>query len=77
MECFHCKGELLSGVAPYSVDRNGYLVAWDALPAWVCSACHEPMFEARVVAAIEETLRGIDRIMATMSREPPDVRGSP
>ena len=42
MECMHCKGRMVRGTAPFSLDRNGYHVSWDAIPAWVCSQCGEP-----------------------------------
>lgn len=66
-ECIHCKGDMRHGVAPFSVDRKGYHVSWDALPAWVCLQCGEPYFESVVVAAIEETLRNIDRTTADLA----------
>ena len=34
MECIHCKGRMKRGTAPFSLDRNGYHVSWDAVPAW-------------------------------------------
>jgi YgiT-type zinc finger domain-containing protein len=42
MECMHCRGRMIRGTAPFSLDRNGYHVSWDAIPAWVCSQCGEP-----------------------------------
>lgn len=60
-ECVHCKGDMRQSTAPFSVDRNGYHVSWDALPAWVCTQCGEPSFAASVVDAIQETLQSIDR----------------
>lgn len=52
MECIHCKGRMVRGVAPFSTDRKGYHVAWDAVPAWICHQCGEPYFEAREDANI-------------------------
>jgi len=63
-ECMHCKGDLKRGTAPFSVDRDRYHVAWNALPAWICTQCGEPYFEPPIVAAIEESLRNIDRATA-------------
>jgi len=37
MECLHCKGRMERGTAPFSVDRHGYHVRWDAIAAWVCT----------------------------------------
>lgn len=44
------------GTAPFSVDRNGYHIRWDALPAWVCDQCGEPLFETAEVDQIEHAL---------------------
>ena len=63
-ECVHCRGDMEPSTAPFSVDRNGYHVSWDALPAWICTQCGEPYFEAPVVDAIEQTLQSIDRTTA-------------
>ena len=63
-ECMHCKGDLKRGAAPFSVDRDRYHVSWNALPAWICTQCGEPYFEPAIVAAIEESLRNIDRATA-------------
>ena len=34
MECIHCKGRMKRGTAPFSLDRNGYHISWDAILAW-------------------------------------------
>ncbi len=61
MECLHCKGQMVHGAAPFSLDRNGYHVSWDAVPAWVCTQCGEPYFESREVDLIQKALEGLDR----------------
>jgi YgiT-type zinc finger domain-containing protein len=47
VECVVCRGALVKGTAPFSVDRDGYHLYWDAVPAWVCTQCGEPLFEGR------------------------------
>lgn len=66
-DCVHCKGELKRATAPFSIDRNGYHVTWDALPAWVCTQCGEPTFETAVVAAIQRTLQDLDRTASDLT----------
>jgi YgiT-type zinc finger domain-containing protein len=61
MQCIHCKGRMKRGTAPFSLDRNGYHVSWDAVPAWKCTQCGEPFFEAREVDLIQNVLRDLDR----------------
>jgi len=43
------------------VERSGYHVHWDAIPAWVCTQCGEPLFEAREVDLIQQALVALDR----------------
>ena len=61
MECFYCKGQMLKGHAPYSVDRNGYHIVWESVPAWVCSQCGEALFEESTVNHIQNALQTVDR----------------
>lgn len=61
MVCIHCKGHMKQGTAPFSIDRDGYHVHWNAIPAWVCTQCHEPYFEAREVEVIQNALASLDR----------------
>jgi YgiT-type zinc finger domain-containing protein len=60
MNCIHCKGAMKRGTAPFSVDRKGYHIRWDAIPAWVCSQCGEPYFEEHEVQLIQATLSALD-----------------
>ncbi len=60
MKCVHCKGEMRRATAPFSVDRHGFHLRLDAVPAWVCSQCGEVYFEEREVSAIQEALRAIE-----------------
>lgn len=61
MECLKCKGRLVKGTAPFSVDRSGYHLHWDAVPAWVCTQCGEPLFEGYEVDVIQEATKALDR----------------
>ena len=67
MECMHCKGRMVRSTAPFSLDRNGYHVAWDAIPAWVCPQCGEPFFESREVDLIQRALAELDRETAALA----------
>lgn len=61
MECLHCKGKMIRGSAPFSVDRNGYHLTWESVPAWVCTQCGEAFFEENEVNHIQKALRQVDR----------------
>lgn len=56
MNCIHCHGQMKHSQAPFHVDRNGYNLVLDAVPAWVCGQCGEAYFEEREVAAIQSTV---------------------
>jgi YgiT-type zinc finger domain-containing protein len=60
MKCIHCSGEMNRGIAPFHVDRNGYHLLLDAVPAWICSQCGETYFEESEVDSIQQAIRGID-----------------
>ena len=69
MECFYCKGKMVKGKAPLSVDRNGYHISWDAIPAWVCTQCGEPFFEEKEVNHIQKALRKVDQETTTLTSQ--------
>ena len=54
--------------APFSADRNGYHISWDAIPAWVCSQCGEPYFEEEQVEHIQAALLKVDEETRTLSK---------
>jgi YgiT-type zinc finger domain-containing protein len=58
---------MVRGTVPLSLDRNGYHVAWDAIPAWVCTQCGEPFFESREVDLIQRELTELDRESAALA----------
>ncbi|NJK76329.1 MAG: YgiT-type zinc finger protein [Richelia sp. CSU_2_1] len=66
MECLCCRNKMRRGTAPFTIDRNGYRVSWDNIPAWVCDRCGEVLFESREVDLIQEALVGLDRETATL-----------
>jgi len=61
MQCIHCQGQMKRGSAPFSIDRKGYHIHWVAIPAWVCTQCGEPHFEAKEVDLIQKALTILDR----------------
>jgi len=48
------------------VDRKGYHLLLDAVPAWVCVQCGEAYFQEAEVEAIQEALRGLDDRLAKL-----------
>lgn len=60
-------------MAPFSLDRKGYHVSWDAVPAWVCIQCGEPYFESREVELIQKALVGLDRESSALAAAGPSA----
>lgn len=60
MECYHCKGTMAKGHAPFGANRHGYYIAWESIPAWVCTQCGEALFEEKAVNYIQKALQQLD-----------------
>lgn len=56
----YCKGTMEYKTAPFQIDRKGYHLVLDAVPAWVCSQCGEAYFENTEVDTIQDVLRTLD-----------------
>jgi YgiT-type zinc finger domain-containing protein len=54
------------GAAPFRVDRSGYHLVLDTVPAWVCSQCGEPYFEEQQVDEIQEVIALVDEKTRTL-----------
>lgn len=61
MNCIHCRGQMERGTAPFHVDRKGYHLVIDVVPAWICQQCGEVYFEEAEVESIQEAIRLLDR----------------
>lgn len=60
MKCMYCQGQMERGTAPFHIDRNGYHLLFDRIPAWVCSQCGEVYFEEGEVDSIQAVVRAVD-----------------
>ncbi len=61
MTCIHCKGRMERKSAPFQIDRKGYHLTLDEIPAWVCTQCGEVYFEESEVEAIQEVIQSLDQ----------------
>jgi YgiT-type zinc finger domain-containing protein len=55
------------GRAPFHVDRNGYHLSLDSVPAWICGQCGEAYFEEREVESIQRLLMQLDKQAAELA----------
>jgi YgiT-type zinc finger domain-containing protein len=67
MKCMHCRGKTSRIQAPFHIDRKGYHLSLEAVPAWVCGQCGEPYFEEHDVKAIQRLLHQLDRQTANLA----------
>lgn len=70
MECLYCQGKMERSIAPFHVDRKGYHLTLDAIPAWVCMQCGEVYFEEAEIEAIQEVIRAIEQRTEKMELVP-------
>jgi YgiT-type zinc finger domain-containing protein len=61
MKCLECQGSMTRGTAPFHVDRKGYHLLFDKVPAWVCSQCGEVLFGETEVETIQSAIESVDR----------------
>ena len=61
MECHLCKGKMKKGDTSYVLNRKGYHLVLDKVPAYICEQCGEPYFEVQEVNLIQDMIREIDR----------------
>ncbi len=61
MNCIHSHGQMKRSNVPFHVDRNGYHLMFDTVPAWVCDQCSEAYFEEREVTVIQSAIKGLDQ----------------
>jgi YgiT-type zinc finger domain-containing protein len=61
MECLYCKAQMKRRTAPFTIDRNGDRISWDAIPGWVCEQSGESLFETKEVDTIQDVLTVSDR----------------
>ncbi|MFZ4728729.1 MAG: YgiT-type zinc finger protein [Pseudanabaena sp.] len=61
MECIYCKGHTEKKTAPFSIQKNGYYLHWDAIPAFVCDQFGEVYFAKHEVDVIQSAISQLDR----------------
>ena len=59
MRCLRCQGPVERGMAPVHVERAGYRLAWEQVPAWICTRCDLAYFEPREVESVQRALKAL------------------
>ena len=59
MRCLRCQGPVEKGTAPVRLEGEGYRLAWEEVPAWVCTRCELAYFEPDQVETEQKALRAM------------------
>ncbi|MCB0230032.1 MAG: YgiT-type zinc finger protein [Anaerolineae bacterium] len=70
MYCLNCQGELKPGKTSYTINRNGYHLIIDDVPALVCEQCQEPLFTEEAVQLVQQMIRSLDARRAELTLIP-------
>lgn len=64
MKCLLCKGEMEKSQVTYTIDRKGYHLFLEKIPAYVCSQCGEKYFEEKEIDAIQNMIKALEDRLA-------------
>ncbi len=67
MKCMYCQGIMERKTAPFNINRKGYAITWNAIPAWVCEQCGEFYFESKEVDKIQKALLLLEQETAELT----------
>ncbi len=65
MRCLRCQGAVERGTAPVQLEGEGYRLAWEQVPAWVCKRCDLAYFEPDEVETVRQALRAMRTLKTT------------
>jgi len=63
MKCLFCNGTMEKSTVSYTIDRRGYHLFIEKIPAYICSQCREKHFEEKEVKAIQDMVKSLEQKM--------------
>ena len=60
MRCLLCQGEMEKSLVSYTIDRKGYHLYIEKVPAMVCTRCGERYFDEQETEAIQGMIRSLE-----------------
>jgi len=66
MKCPMCEGNMEPTKVSHTIDRRGYHLFLEEIPAMVCVRCGEKVFAEREVAAIQDMVRILEEKLAAV-----------
>ena len=61
MTCLFCSGKLKKASVAYTVNRKGYHLYIEKVPAHVCTRCGEKFFDEKEAATIQNALINFEK----------------
>jgi len=61
MKCLSCRGILKKGHTSFRVERKGFQLFFESIPAWVCSQCGEALLEEFAVKTIQDATEAFEK----------------
>lgn len=68
MKCLFCNGEMEKTSVSYSVDRKGYHIYIEKIPALECVQCGERYFEEAEVKAIQDMIQSFEDKLVNITK---------
>ena len=68
MKCLLCKGEMEKSTVSYVVNRKGYHIYVESIPAFVCSQCGERYFDEKEVDAIQDMIITFEEKLSNVAK---------
>jgi YgiT-type zinc finger domain-containing protein len=62
MKCLYCQAPVERTTTEVQVDRNGYHLSWQSVPAWVCTRCDQAYFESQEVDMVRRAVSAMTRL---------------
>lgn len=62
MKCLYCQAPVERGMTEVRLNRKGYQVSWQSVPAWVCTRCDQPYFEPAEVEQVRRAVTSMSRL---------------
>ncbi len=66
MNCLFCNGKLKKSTVAYTVNRKGYHLYIEKVPALVCTQCGEKFFDEKETQSIQKALISFEKNIQTL-----------
>lgn len=63
MNCLFCNGKLKKSMVSYTVNRKGYHLYIEKVPALVCTQCGEKFFDEKETSTIQTALINFEKTL--------------